>query len=83
MEFQKYQHIERFGTDEVDGIELGECYVFPKIDGTNSSVWLEDGQIKAGSRNRELTLENDNAGFYNSVINDERIKGFLAEYPHL
>ena len=32
MEFRKYQHIERFGTDEVDGIEIGTTYVFPKID---------------------------------------------------
>jgi len=34
MEFRKYQHIERFGTDEVDGIEFGKCYIFYKIDGT-------------------------------------------------
>ena len=66
MEFRKYQHIERFGTDEVDGIEFGKCYIFYKIDGTNGSVWLDnDGNLKAGSRNRELTLENDNARFYN------------------
>jgi hypothetical protein len=81
MEFLKYQHIERFGTDEVDGIEIGECYIFPKIDGTNAQVWLEDGQVKAGSRNRELTLDNDNAGFYNSIINDENIKSYLTAFP--
>jgi hypothetical protein len=81
MEFQKYQHIERFGTEEVEQIGIGECYVFPKIDGTNSSVWLEDGQIKAGGRNRELTLESDNAGFYNSIIEDERIGQYLTAYP--
>lgn len=82
MEFLKYQHIERFGTTEVDGIELGTCYVFPKIDGTNSSVWLdENGQIKAGSRNRELTLDNDNAGFYAEILKDENIKRLLNDYP--
>lgn len=32
MEFRTYQHIERFGMDEVDGIEVGTTYVFPKID---------------------------------------------------
>lgn len=42
MEFKKYQHVERFGTDETEGINIGKCYVFPKIDGTNSSVWLEN-----------------------------------------
>ena len=83
MEFKKYQHIERFGTDEVRGIEFGECLVFYKIDGTNGSVWLgSEGNIKAGSRNRELTLENDNAGFYNHVISDEKINSYLKEHPN-
>ena len=82
MEFRKYQHIERFGTMEVDGIELGICYVFPKIDGTNSSVWLgDDGQIHAGSRKRELSLDNDNAGFMNAIVKDERIMAYLQKHP--
>lgn len=61
--YQKYQHLEKLGSDEVDGILFGTCYVFPKIDGTNAHVWREDGVVKFGSRNRELSLENDNAGF--------------------
>lgn len=79
--FKKYQHLERFGTTEVEQIELGECYVFPKIDGTNASVWIENGIVKAGSRNRELTLENDNAGFYEWVLSQDNIKRFLIENP--
>jgi len=64
MEFRKYQHIEKLGSSEVEGIELGKCYVFPKIDGTNSQVWLgDDGQVHCGARNRELSLDKDNAGF--------------------
>jgi len=55
-------HIERFGNDEVQGIEFGDCYVFPKLDGTNASMWNDHG-LKTGSRNRELSLDNDNAGF--------------------
>lgn len=48
MEFRKYQHVERFGTSEVEGIDLGTCYIYPKIDGTNASVWLgEDGTLRA------------------------------------
>lgn len=82
MEFRKYQHIERFGTNEVESIEIGTCYVFPKIDGTNSSVWLgDDGMIHAGSRNRELTFEKDNAGFYAAVSKDERVMAYLQEHP--
>ena len=82
MEFRKYQHVERFGTSEVENIEIGTCYVFPKIDGTNSSVWLgDDGMIHAGSRNRELTFEKDNAGFYATISKDERVTAYLQEHP--
>ena len=28
MEFNKYLHIERFGTDEVENIEFGRCLIF-------------------------------------------------------
>ena len=82
MAFIKYQHIERLGTDEVEGIEFGECYVFFKIDGTNGTLWFEDGDIKAGSRNRELTLDNDNANFYNNIYNDVRFRDYFAKYPN-
>jgi hypothetical protein len=81
MEFKKYQHLERFGTSEVQNIELGECYVFPKIDGTNASVWSHDGCIQAGSRKRHLTIEKDNAGFYEWVCQQESIKNYLNENP--
>ena len=80
-EFLKYQHIERYGTDEVDGIEYGDCFVFPKIDGTNSQLWWNDG-LKAGSRNRELTIHKDNAGFYNWALEQENIERFFNSHPH-
>ena len=83
MEFRKYQHVERYGVTEVDGIEVGTCYVFPKIDGTNSSVWLgEDWTLRAGSRTRELTTEADNAGFYAAIGQDDRVRSFLQKYPN-
>lgn len=81
--FERYQHLERFGTTETQGIEFGTCYVFPKLDGTNASVWFEGGQIKAGSRNRELSLEKDNAGFYEWAINNQNLKNFFDKYPEL
>lgn len=81
--FRKYQHIEKFGTTEVEGIEYGTCYIFPKIDGTNGSVWLSNGEIKAGSRRRELTEEEDNADFYKTVEIDQRIIKFLYAHPEL
>jgi ATP-dependent RNA circularization protein (DNA/RNA ligase family) len=88
--FTKYQHVERFGTDEVEGIELGTCLVFPKIDGSNGSVWLDtidtfsgiSTVVSAGSRNRTLTLTADNLGFYAYILKQENIKSFLQEYPN-
>ena len=81
MEFIKYQHLERFGTTEVELIEIGECYVFPKIDGTNASVWIQNGEVQAGSRNRHLSLHKDNAGFLEWVLKQENIKEYLLENP--
>lgn len=83
MEFKKYQHLERFGTDEVENIELGECYIFSKLDGTNGSVWLSDGELQAGSRNRHLSLDKDNAGFLAWVLQQENIKRYLTDNPTL
>lgn len=87
--FIKYPHLERFGTDLVDGIEIGTCYIFPKLDGTNASVWMEDGNLKAGSRNRQLDTVNpgnqDNAGFAQWVCSSgrERFEKYFSYYPHL
>ena len=66
--FKEYTHVEKFGNVEVEGIELGKVYVFPKLDGTNSSLWLRETPdphfLAAGSRTRELSLDHDNAGFF-------------------
>ena len=83
MAFQKYQHIERFGTQETSRIEIGECFVFPKLDGTNASVWFEDGHLHAGSRNRELSLDNDNAGFMAWASQNLNILELGSEHPNL
>jgi hypothetical protein len=81
MSFVKYIHLERFGTDEVDGINLGECHIFPKIDGTNSSVWLGENGLCFGSRNRELSFDNDNAGFAVWASNQQSLFELLAALP--
>lgn len=80
MEFQKYQHIERLGATEVQNLELGECHVFPKIDGTNASVWWYNG-LQAGSRTRHLTLEADNAGFFAWASQQSNLISYLKEHP--
>jgi hypothetical protein len=84
--FIRYPSLVKLGNVEVEGIELGETHVFPKIDGTNSSIWIDDGDVFCGSRNRILTLDNDNAGFANAILASEygeRYREFLAKYPDL
>lgn len=87
MKYKSYQHIEKFGTEEVEGIEIGTCHVFSKIDGTNASIWLDDkGEIQTGSRNRWLSEgQNDNGGFRAAVKEDpqfEGIKNLLKDNPN-
>ena len=81
MQYKSYQHIEKLGNKEVEGILKGKCSIQPKIDGTHGVVWLgDDGIIHAGSRRRDLTLDNDNAGFYNTVIKDDNIRKYLLDH---
>lgn len=54
-EFREFSSIPRLSRDMI---------VTEKIDGTNAQVTvLDDGRVLAGSRNRWLTLEQDNFGF--------------------
>jgi len=82
MNFKKFQHVCRLGTKEVEGIEKGTCYIFPKLDGTNASIWL-DGDVQAGSRTRKLddSKDGDNAGFYKWVVTQRNIAAYLEEFP--
>lgn len=80
MTFVKYQHLERFGTQETDGILDGTVHIFPKLDGTNASIWWDDG-LHFGSRNRELTPESDNAGFMNTMVKTS-INDFFEVFPN-
>lgn len=62
--FKPYLHVERLGKTEVDNILSGTVYITSKLDGTNSCVWAdEDGRMRYGSRKREISVEDDNAGF--------------------
>lgn len=62
--FKPYLHVERLGKTEVDNILCGTVRLTAKLDGTNASVWAdEDGRMHYGSRKREISVEDDNAGF--------------------
>jgi len=81
MNFKRYQHVERYETVETKGIEEGVVYVFPKLDGSNGSVWRKGNELKCGSRNRELSLDDDNQGFMKAILEDERFANLLLLYP--
>lgn len=92
MEFQEYQHVVKLDDPEVEGLLVGKCYIFPKIDGTNASVWLQTkedtdchGLIQTGSRHRLLSSSNDNAGFHNDIVDKQLSKyaKFFAHHPNL
>jgi hypothetical protein len=54
-EFESFPSIRRLSREVV---------ITEKIDGTNATVWVDgEGQVWAGSRNRWITPQDDNAGF--------------------
>lgn len=69
----KYPKIHRLGSDENDGILIGHCFIQEKIDGANTSIWLENGEIKCGSRNNELT------GGFNGFVDYAKGHAGIAE----
>lgn len=90
MHYKSYQHVEKLGSKEVEGILNGRVYLFYKIDGTNSCVWLkDDGTLGFGSRRRELNMVEDNAGFMTAIMTQPEnkkvladLKEFLTEHPN-
>lgn len=51
-----------------------------KLHGSNAAIVYDNGRITAQSRERELSLEKDNAGFYAYVFkNEERFKELLSQ----
>jgi len=80
--FRKYEKVSRLGQSDTNGILAnGTVYVQPKLDGTNGSVWYDDGIIRAASRNRELCLGNDNRGFLAYVSEHKGISDLLEANP--
>ena len=63
-----YQHVELLGRTEVEGILDGVVSVQTKIDGSNGVLWLQDGKLHAGSRKRELRLDDDNHKFFANIV---------------
>lgn len=93
--FRKYDHLERKAHPDVADICFGTVHVFPKIDGTNASVWaepvddpaLDSVHVCCGSRKRVLSANDDNHGFHAFVFGDDvraiALRMFVMQFPDL
>jgi len=82
MKFLNYPKIHRLGKEEVEGIlEFGEVWIQEKVDGANTSIWLDDGVMCGGSRTRQLGDESFN-GFVEYIKAHEGINNLLTEHPN-
>lgn len=80
--FIEYPKIKRLGEEENDGILLGICHIQEKIDGANTSIWLQDGEIHMGSRTQDLSeSEKGFNGFCAYARTHEGIRNILIANP--
>jgi hypothetical protein len=79
--FITYPKIHRLGKEETIGLlEFGDVTVQEKIDGANTSIWLEDGVLCGGSRTRQLGDESFN-GFVGYMKTHPGIMALLTDNP--
>lgn len=79
--FYKYRKVQRLGKEETDGILEGTVHIQEKVDGANTSIWLDENKvIKMGSRTRTLGEEEFN-GFVPYVKGHNGIIELLAYHP--
>ncbi len=83
--YRRYDHVARIGHSDVEAIGIGRVFVFPKLDGTNAVAWTHEGQPRFGSRNRIISLEADNQGFYEWAMGEDAkavaLRATLAAHP--
>lgn len=81
----KYIHVERLKSPEVEGILNGVCNFYPKLDGANASIEMDsEGNILARSRKRILSESGNLKGFYQYVKARElQLKAFFSAYPEI
>lgn len=72
--FRPYLHVERLTSSDCEGLlDNDNVVVTAKVDATNACVWYdpEQNRLRTGSRNREINLNKDNAGFVEWIENSE------------
>lgn len=77
--FKEYPKIYALHKEENEGLLDFEVTIQEKVDGANTSIWIEDGEIHCGSRRKELT-EGFN-GFVDYVKSHKGIKKVLTNNP--
>lgn len=82
MDFKKYQHVGRLGTTSTEGILNGYVYVQPKIDGCNTTIYLDDNDcIHIAGRNKEYEKGTKNdRGLINYIESHIEYRKFLLEH---
>jgi len=76
-------HVKLLGKNEEDLLS-GLCYIFPKIDGSNCQVWIDDSKIQTASRNIKILDGNEVLnGFRKYILNDSRFIRFAKAEPKL
>lgn len=87
-DFKKYIHVERLEKVRDSMLKAERYIAMPKLDGTNASIWSDEkGNIHAGSRNRELNVNKDNANFYNYITTSQEeyivsLREFVRNNPN-
>lgn len=79
--FKKYIHLERMTSEEVAGLTDLPCFILPKLDGANASIWHDDEKICCGSRNNQLDANNTLQGFYGFVQENKNLNLFFKAFP--
>src|SRR3990172_5910877 len=82
---RRYQHVERLGHEEVEGLLDGEVVLQDKIDGANGSVCLDpEAGLIIASRNQAISIGGNPPtgfnGFVEYVLGHEGIRRFLSAY---
>lgn len=83
-EHRNYGKVHRLGKEETDGLLVGTVAIQEKVDGANTSIWINDeGQLKMGTRTRTLPDEGDEFnGFVGYVRAHTGIQALLTLHPN-
>lgn len=81
----KYKKPKRLNNKSTKGIHKGRVHVFPKIDGTNANIWLDEKEgLQAGGRNVILSVQSNNRGFYLYVMSrKEMFNEIFTKHPNI